>query len=187
MQDEQITELCGKIYSQHRKAIDLIIANKPDRRDFVAFQVKKLIKAAKLIDDDSSRAYIRFTSDAFASPFLTGSIEWTESKRLVLYEFRNEINGLSLIVQLGRGDQSKRALILKTTHDFGAPFKPEKKLYTKWNRLYKFDILDENDYELSDKEITKKVEEKWQEFLKTDFPKIEHAFKSHSWPITPAD
>jgi hypothetical protein len=85
-------------------------------------------------------------------------------------------------VQLGKGDQGKRKQILKVVQDYGKPFKPEKKLYAYWNRLYKFDILDENDYELSDDEIRKKIEDKWQDFFKTDFPEIEKAFNSYPWP-----
>lgn len=184
MQDSEIAELCGKIYRRHKHAIDLIIANKPDKRDFVQKVVLGLISNEKTLTlDDSTRPYIRFASKALDHPFLKNAEEeWTTSRRLALYEFRNGLNSLSLIVQLGRGEQAKRKQILEMAQNHGKPFKPEKKLYTLWNRLYKIDMLDESDYDLAEDEIKNKIKEKWDEFLQIDYPAIEKAFTNYPWP-----
>ena len=60
MADENIKELCMKIYQHHKQAIDLIIENLPNQRDAIAKELRELVSKAGLVLDDERVQTIRF-------------------------------------------------------------------------------------------------------------------------------
>ncbi len=189
MADEEVSVLCRKIYRRHKQAIDLIIENMPDRRETIAAKVRALIQQqTNLIPNEVdpaefNRSYIRFTIKALDKPCFKGAIDWTSSGRIVLFEFRNQLESLKLVIQLGKGPQGKRAAILQMARDAGKPFSPENKLYTYWNRLYSLVVLEKGDYELDDDELDKKIDARWAYFLSHDLPVLETKIEAFQMPL----
>ena len=181
MADENIKELCMKIYQHHKQAIDLIIENLPNQRDAIAKELKALVVQGGLILDDDKVQTIRFTSERLDIPYFRGGSGWTKSGRMLLFEFINSQNSLQLGLYIGPGDDSKRLKVFKTAQTLGKPFAPGSTMYAKWNTLYKRVILDTDDYKLATEELLAKVESTWRSFLDEDLPVITDKLSQVQW------
>jgi PD-(D/E)XK nuclease superfamily len=98
--DSEISKLCVKIYKKHKQALDLIYEHRPDLQLELSEFLKSLIKEADdhgIELDLSGKSYIRFTYSNWDkdTPQLTGK-GWTQSKRILLFEFNNAPNSLTL-------------------------------------------------------------------------------------------
>lgn len=186
MADEKITELCRKIYRQHKQAIDLIIQNLPDARGAIRERLIKLIQAreGQLILDDCTKGLVRFISKALDNPSFHCGRDWTTSKRVFLFEFQISQERVQLIIQMGPGNPRMR----KRIHEFAVAnpkvFRAEKKLYEQWQTLFKKPIVETIDAAIDHDELLRTVELKWEEFLEKDLPRIEKAFAGQSWHAT---
>jgi len=180
MADENIKELCMKIYQHHKQAIDLIIENLPNQRDAIAKELKALVAQEGLILDDDKVQTIRFTSEKLDIPYFRGS-SWTKSGRILLFEFINTQDSLQLGLYIGPGDDSKRSKVFKTAQTLGKPFAPGSTMYAKWNALYKLTILDKEDYRLPTEDLLAKVESNWRSFLDQDLPVITDKLSRVQW------
>lgn len=176
--DSEIAELCRKIYNKHSSALDLIFEHRPDLQSELAEFLKTLIhkdaELHKLVLDDSPKKYIRFADielDKF--PAQRSAHNWTSSKRVLLFEFFNFPNNLSLVLDIGPGDiesvrRSLYEMSQKNLHIFKKT-KPKE----KWMFIYKKDILEGIDYEVIDSdELKQKVQTAWHNFLSSDLPVI---------------
>jgi hypothetical protein len=187
MADEQITELCQKIYRQHKQAIDLIIQNMPDARAVIREKLIRLIEANedKLILDDCTKGFVRFISKELDRPVFHCGLNWTSSKRVFLFEFQISQERVQLIIQMGPGDSAMR----KQIHEFALAnpkvFRAEKRLYDLWQTLFKKPIAETIDAAIDHSELLMTLESKWDEFLEKDLPRIEKAFAGQAWQATP--
>jgi hypothetical protein len=176
--DSEIAELCRKIYNKHKPALDLIFEHRPDLQSELAEFLKTLIhkdaELHKLVLDDSPKRYIRFADvelDRF--PAQRSAHNWTSSKRVLLFEFFNFPKNLSLVLDVGPGDIesvhcSLYEMSQKNLHIFN-----KTKLKDKWMFIYKKDILEGIDYEITDsEELKQKVQAAWENFLSRDLPVI---------------
>ncbi len=179
MKDSEIQELCRKIYQKHKKALDLIFEYKPDKlSEIYDILVKIIEKDNNLILDDSSKSYIRFIPKSL--DFIPKKGEgWTKSKRILLFEFQNYKEGLSLHLIIGPGSKEIREKIYNKVKGKGSLFnKSNRKLTPQWFTIYKKTILKPKDYEDKDPEEIKKIlEEKFEKFKKSDLPQIEKEIK----------
>lgn len=153
MADENIKELCMKIYQHHKQAIDLIIENLPNQRDAIAKELKILVSKAGLVLDDDKVQTIRFISKSLDIGFFHRGSGWTKSGRMVLFEFLNTQNSLQVGLYLGPGDDSKRSQIFTAAQKLGNPFNTGPTLYAKWNCLYKRSLLEPVDYMLPTEDL----------------------------------
>jgi hypothetical protein len=176
--DSEIAELCQKIYNKHKPALDLIFEHRPDLQSELAEFIKTLIhkdaELHKLVLDDSPKKYIRFADvelDKF--PAQRSAHNWTSSKRVLLFEFFNFPKNLSLVLDVGPGDiesvhRSLYEMSQKNLHIFN-----KTKLKDKWMFIYRKDILEGLDYEVTDsEELKEKVQAAWENFLSRDLPVI---------------
>ena len=95
--DERLVQICAEIYAKHKKALDLIFENRPDR----ALEIANILKAwaiektesgeIEVVLDKCSKAYIRFKTKIM-SEILPDSEEensgWN-TKNHYFYEIRN--------------------------------------------------------------------------------------------------
>lgn len=173
--NSEIQDLCRKIYTKHRKALDLIFQYRPDVQLDIQHYLTELIDAEpSLLKDDSSKSYIRFVPKVWDAPMLLKGQGWTSSNRLLLFEFRNSPNSLSLCLVIGPGDMDVRQRLYDVTKKYRDPFKgTTSKLYPQWTSIYNETFLRTVDYEDQDIEALKpKIEKKWQSFLDGDLPKL---------------
>lgn len=72
MGNDEIKQLCAEIYQKHKKAIDLIIENRPDRREITKEMIfnwadEKAQKGIIIFDRKNSKPkYIRFQTEAMS-------------------------------------------------------------------------------------------------------------------------
>jgi len=172
MKDSEIQELCRRIYQRHKKALDLIFEYKPDKLSEIHDCLVEIIKKdSDLILDDSSKSYIRFIPKSLDFiPKLGGG--WTKSKRILLFEFQNTTQGLSLSLIIGPGsvDRSgdiRKILYNKAKENTSIFNKSNRELTPQWFTIYKKSVLKPKEYE--DKDIEK---------IKTNIEKIFEKIKN---------
>lgn len=103
--DERLVQICAEIYAKHKKALDLIFENKPDR----ALEVSNILKSwaiektkngeIEVVLDKCSKSFIRFKTKIM-SEILPDSKEensgWN-TKNHYFYEIRNFDGGVFLL------------------------------------------------------------------------------------------
>jgi hypothetical protein len=173
--DSDIQQKARQIYYNHRKAIDLIIEALPDvqrqMRDDIEFVMQKFPQVQM---DHSSKSYIRYVPPEWDQvPELLESEGWTQSGRMLLFEFRNA-NTLNLHLVLGPGPDHIRQRVLnlaKGEKDLfnNTPNKPTR----KWTSLYRKQILNARDYEDPESEaVREKITQSITQFLSKEFKPI---------------
>lgn len=98
---------------------------------------------------------------------------WTSSKRVLLFEFLNSSNSLSLVLALRPGDiesahRSLYEMSQKNLHIFNkTKFKEECLL------IYRKNILEAIDYEVTDSDkLKQKLQAAWENLISRDLPVI---------------
>jgi hypothetical protein len=189
--ESEIAELCQKIYQRHQRALDLIFEHRPDLQSDLASALERLVEESVsegLVLDRSTKSYVRFAPTQWDVMPAQGSAKgWTETNRLLLFEFQNSATRLVLKLVLGPGPQPVRQAIYEQAAENPRVFRGMlKRLYTKWTQLYRKQFLVERDYEDADLEtLMEKVQNQWSRFLSEDLPAIRHAIMEMEWPELP--
>ncbi len=171
--DENIEELCRKIYREHKEAIDLIVEHKPDMKKELADYLKELVREEDGLElDDSSKTSIRFAISDWDSYSVQELGEWTDSGRLLLFIFRNDEDKLKFRFIVGPGPDKIRQQLYEVSFNSNE-LDTNPKLAPKYTYLHKryLDFEDGRD-ELSKSQMQDKVEQFWSKILKNELPKI---------------
>jgi hypothetical protein len=174
MPDMEIQELCRRIYSKHRAALDLIYEHRPDRQAEIRDALLEMIRADRqeFIIDTASKSRIRFLPVSWDRSELHVGQGFTKSGRLLLFEFWNNPNWLGFGLTLGPGDQDVRRQIYEAARKTGSPFTPPPKgVSTKYVYLFSKEILNAADYDDLDFEgIQSRLQEAWSAFKSNVLP-----------------
>jgi hypothetical protein len=154
------------------------------RKGEIAQILLDLIRSTtEVIEDDHAGSYIRFLPPLFDQPWLKGA-RWTESGRMLLFEFQIHRDGLGLVLLVGPGDKEKRRILfdMADTNPTGLIRLPIGGPGTRWGRIYwkdfgRADLLNR----LSDEELVETLREQWAAFIHDDMPDIVEALRK---PIT---
>ncbi len=174
MKDSKVHELCRRIYSKHKRAIDLIIESKPDRLDDISTMLQEIIdNDTDLILDKSSKTYIRFIPKNLDFIRKDGS-GWTNTKRILLFQIQNRESGVFLNLYIGPGDDNLRKKIFDIASSRKSIFKyVVDKLSAKWTTLYRKPLIKADKYETMDNEELKSFfEEKFQQLKEKEIANI---------------
>lgn len=180
--ESEIAELCRRIYSKHRLALDLIFEHRPDQQVEIAEILKNLVGSdSDLQLDASSKSYIRFAPVEWYIPKLTQGQGWTPSGQMLLFEFRNRADKLSLVLHIGPGPENIRQELFNLAQANTPLFRTQSKsLNQKWNSIYSKKILQTKDYEDEQVEnLENKIKEAWEIFLQNDLLKIKEAVRAN--------
>jgi hypothetical protein len=176
LEDSEIQRLARQIYDKHRQAIDLIYEYKPDVSARVKTTLEELISAdERLRLDHSTKGLIRFCPKAWDQcPSLMKGQGWTPSNRLMLFEFANSEDRLTLLLVLGPGDASAREAVFQFAKAETKLFKSFRgQLAPRWTRLLRRNMLVRADYEDGDADsILSKIQDKWELFARNDLTDI---------------
>lgn len=171
MSESEIAQLCRKIYKQHRQAIDLIYEHRPDLRADIEEILENLIETCSLsMDierDDSNQRWIRFAPKEWDElSFQKTCSGWTQSKRILLFEFWNEPQNLELRLVIGPGDLQIKKEIYEQAKNLPIPgVKRCKVNESGFDQLYAVQVLRPTDYEDGDLEdIQGKIEAFWKNY-----------------------
>lgn len=106
--DERIAKICAEIYSKHKRALDLIFENKPDRASDVADYFRNWgIQKTKdgeieIVLDKCSKSYTRFTTPTMSSilPDAEEATSGWNTKNYYFYEILNNNGGTEFYIQI---------------------------------------------------------------------------------------
>jgi hypothetical protein len=175
MENSEIQEICKKIYRKHKKALDLIFEYKPDLLMEINECLIEIIKNdSELIPDYSSKSFIRFITKKLDFIHREGK-GWTKSRRILLFELRNNLNGVDLYLIIGPGKTEIREKLCEISKKSLNLFKLASRNFTsQWFSIYKKSIIKAKSYEDKDiSEIKEHIKEKLENFKINDLAKIE--------------
>lgn len=177
MTENEIAELCRKIYKKHRKALDLIYDHRPDELSERRDHLMQLIEENKeLILEDSSKSYIRFVPEEWEScpDQFHGNGKWTSSKRMLMFEFQNRMNGLKLALIIGPGEPGTRKKLFQKGKDKPNVFKGRHHTLTKiYTQIYKITFLTAKDIQnLEPDQLYEKIEKRWGKIIESELPRL---------------
>ena len=163
MNDNEIKELCLKIYRNHKNALDLLFEYKPDLALIISETLQKLIKKQGYELDQSFKTLIRFYPTQFKKyDFLRKGVGWTNSNNILLFEFKNSNDNLSCNLIIG---PSKNKKIRETIYTLAKEKGFVKKTLTpKWTTIKTWQFKIENlSMEDEEKDIYKNLEKQFLE------------------------
>jgi len=182
--NSEVEQICQDIYKKHKVALDLIFQYKPDIELEISDYLKEKINSApNLILDSAIKTAVRFTTEFLDIVTENISEGWTKSKRIILFEFYNYGQKLHINFYIGPGDKDYRKNLFDMFCKDASLFKlTQRKFGTKWHSVYQKRFLSKKDLEdATFSDISDAIDQKWDEFLKRDLPRIEEHFKKH-WP-----
>jgi len=182
--ESEITELCQKIYRKHKKALDMIFDYRPDLQGSIWELLETMIKEQdELVLDHSSKSYIRFGVKEWDTTILLQGEGWTRSGRILLFEFQNFSDKLSLYLTIGPGPIDTRNKLFELAKEHKPPFKIAFRTLGKyWSTIDKYPILEASSYEgLTMEEIEADIRKKWKQYLEHNFVDINTIIKRQKW------
>ncbi len=175
--DSEIAELCRRIYSKHRRALDLIFEHAPDRQARIRELLEGLIKSNEgLVLDDSSKSYVRFAPKVWEPTLPRRGVDWTSSKRILLFEFLNAPQRLALKLVIGPGDAATRQRLFEIASSDTKLFRPGKTLFKKFNSIFNrsFAVAKEQD---DDETVLAGIRSEWLSFCSRELPSLTNALR----------
>ncbi|MDZ8056378.1 MAG: PD-(D/E)XK nuclease family protein [Aulosira sp. ZfuVER01] len=167
MSDSELAELCRKIYSKHKQALDLIFEYRLDLQSEIASIVYDTV--TKDIENKKGSVLL----------FSTKSVgfdikEWKDVNLPIYFYFDNDTENLRLQLGISSGEQTIRKKIHQFSLNNPTIFKNNARWSDKWITIYQKDILNCRDYKLTNiEDLIKKIQDFWENFIKDDFLKIE--------------
>lgn len=176
--DKNIEYICKNLYKKHAKALDLIFQYRPDIYLNIKESIVSFLKEENRIvldADNPSKTYIRFTTKKIDEIIPKEGSGWTNSKRILLFEFQNLSDRLNLKLYIGPGEPSLREKLHAILNSERNPIFIQKKTLTdKWHSVYSLEILKKNDYSKFEDNEYDITDLKIKESLKKEFlPKLE--------------
>ncbi|MBZ0303513.1 MAG: PD-(D/E)XK nuclease family protein, partial [Anaerolineae bacterium] len=173
--DSEIAELCRKIYQRHRKALDLIFEHRPDLKGEIKEYLIGLVEQDEhLTLDQCSKSAIRFLPSIWDKyEVLQMGEGWTQSGRLLLFQFSNLPDRLDLNLWIGPGPETLRETLFKVATIESSFNVSSKKLKAKWNSIYSKRVLTTNQLDNANFEDVKaQIDSFWGHFIEHDLVKI---------------
>jgi hypothetical protein len=179
--ESEISELCRRIYEQHREALDLIYEHRPDRQAAVSQLLEALITEHPDLElDTCGKSLVRFWVKKLDVTALRQSANWTPSRRILLFEFDNRQQELKLFLYIGPGPVELRRKLYDIARD-KKPLKPLDAFRHKWNAIFSRHFMRSESYEKSWEEFEEILKTHWNQFLTADLPAIIAILEAERW------
>jgi hypothetical protein len=171
--DSEVAELCRKIYTKHKQALDLIFEHRPDLQSEIATKIHELL----IRETDSKEITVHFWSKGYIGIIPK---RWEDNKLNLHLQFENYPQGLIIRMLIcPNEDKSIREKIYKISQK-NLPLFKKKALTPQWTTIYTKSVLNHKDYEDANlEELMKKVEDFWQQFINNDFVSIENIINTN--------
>jgi len=188
----KIEELCQKIYRKHQKALDMIYEYRPDlQSDIYTYLIDLINYNNSLTLDYSTKSYIRFFPNTWANySALSQSKGWTDSKQILLFEFRNYQNSLKLCLIIGPGNEEIRKKLFNFALANKELLTPSRRQLTQnFLTIFQYTILTRKDYSesVSIDDVEPIIQKKWEVFYKNPYQKIISLIESQNWILDSED
>jgi hypothetical protein len=183
MVDPELKNLALEIYRKHKDALEFIYECRPDRQNDLRTEIERLIDAQNILEkDNGSKSYILFAVRGWDN--LQGMKDgqgWTESGRILLFEFKNMSDRLALNLIIGPGRSDIREQLFKLAQNTKPLFNPaSRNLTPRWATIWSKQIIGPKEYEDLDlASAAEKLGEAWNKFVSTDLPKLDGAIRAN--------
>ena len=177
MADQELQELCARIYKRHKQAIDILLQNIPDDYAKALTVMKEIVSKADLSFEESDNHSLRFVPREFQIPAFRSETAWLPSGQMVYAECKKKGETLVFQIKMDGGSAEERKLV----HGFAVnhkPFRPEKGVYTKYQVLYTHPILEASDLEVAEQDLLLRLREEWDKFMSADFAAMRDACRT---------
>ncbi len=179
--ESEISQLCRRIYEQHREALDLIYEHRPDRRSTTSQFLEVLVREHPELEiDTATKSLVRFWVKRLDAPLLRQSEKWTPSKRILLFEFDNGPQQLNLWLYIGPGPADLRRKLYDVALS-KKPLKPLDAFRPKWNAIFNLPLMRADSYEKPQPEFEETLRAQWSQFVANDLPAIIAIFETERW------
>jgi hypothetical protein len=186
---DEINELARRIYQKHQKAIDLIVAQKPDNQAIVISRLKELVVQSGLFAKDyGSPRIATFTVPAWDAvlPPDPSQVAWSPKGRIARFEFLYEGDNLRLFLVIGPGDAQLRQQLFAVAQRHKPPFTPGNRVGVNYNRIYNQVFLRKSEWKDVDAtEAEEAAGEKWAAFLRDVWPVLNRHVTTNLAPALP--
>lgn len=175
--NSEIAELCARIYKKHGRALDLIFEHRLDQQSQIRDYLVELIHDTPgiVFDQSPKKEHIQFAVPDWDEPWMLTS-NWTPSKRVLLFQFNNVTDALSLHLIVGPGPQETRQLLIAHAQSQTMPFRVVPSRGYRWTEIYEKLFVRYGDLEDGDiDDIQGCITGAWSEFLTSDLPRITEA------------
>ena len=167
VEESEVQELCRRLYENHRRALEFIFENRPDRAGEVSQVVQGYIRSREdLIHTNSSKTYISFLPRSMDILPHEGTRD--ESKRILYWLLENEDERVRFKLEMGPGPQHIREQVYEKSKSLPKTFDGLKKakLSPLWNSFFSETWITRREYnELGVDEIKQRVGERIDTFL----------------------
>lgn len=182
--ESEITELCRRIYKKHQRALDMIYEYRPDLQEELRYFLEELAgETPGTVMDHCTKSRIRFTFEDLDFLELQEGEGWTDSGRMLLFEFANYSDRLALALIVGPGPIEIRQKLFDLAQENQPPFDVAfKNLGKKFNTIYSQNLLISKHYEEADlEEMEEVIRGKWEHFLNSTYPKLREKIIQQDW------
>lgn len=183
LMDEELISICTDIYKKHKKALDLIFEYKEDS----TLQIKNILEESlnqydDIVIDSSNKTYVRFISKAMDSYIEKHGVGWVKSGRVLLYEFQNRNDKLTLKLIIGpTKDESSeiKEKIFEISNKHQEVFKGRcKTLSPKFTQIYAVEVASKDILESDNLDAIKShIEGFIHKFINNDMKTIDDILK----------
>jgi hypothetical protein len=186
MSETPIAKLCEEIYRKHRHALDLIYEHRPDRQDSIRHCLEELISSQEstLIQDDSTKTYIRFLAKEWDYPIIRRGEGWTRTGRMLLYEFENYDDYVKIKLVIGPGPHAIRQRLFEMAQAHSI-FKARGSVGEKWKTIYsRLFVSHKVGADLEMEEYKSRLHEEWDRFFYNECQEINRILTGQEWMRT---
>lgn len=180
----EVERLCQDLYKRHRFALDLIFEYRPDIQGAIHELLDEMVRSTEgILVDHSTKSYVGFVPASWDTKDLLVSEGWTDSKRILMFEFANSKSSLKLTLTIGPGPLEVRQRLLDMTKANEPPFKSAfKALNVKWNNVLSVPVLTKKDYDQPDiEDLERKIAKFWSDFLVRSLPKMTEVLRNEGF------
>ena len=174
MADQELQELCTRIYKRHKQAIDILQQNIPDEYAKALEIIQEMVVQAGYTLELSDNHTVRFVPEEFKIPVFKSETAWLASGQMVYAECKKKNNALVFQIKMDGGALQERSAV----HTFAAthkPFRPDKGVYTKYQVLYTRPFLEASDLDAPSDELKLKLRDEWNKFVAADLQAMRSA------------
>ena len=168
--DERLAKICAEIYSKHKRALDLIYENKPDRASDIAeifrnWGIEKSKKGEIHIDlDKCVKTYTRFTTPTMSEilPDAENAASGWNTKNHYFYEIYNN-GGSEFFIQIAFSSKNIPDYLREICDEINKHY-PSRQQKENWQWRIPFKTkVSKIDYETSEEKIYELLDKKFEE------------------------
>lgn len=198
--DEHLEELAGRLWSQHKEALEFLMDRRPDAGEGLSGMLfdgraeiaERMSRACDLtiVPDDGSARLMRFAvRDWDSLPDFQTASGWTSSNRLVLIEIQRSSDRRALRMRfvLGPGQSRVRQSYYDALQVAGVPTSNRREITGRFTRLAAESLARDMDDSGDANEVFEQVVQKIEDYVGRLAPKYNAAFQAlgHGQPATP--